>query len=290
MITGLHHVGLAAADIGGAARFYESLTGAAAPANTTGGLLAGLNLRIEVHQAASSEATPPALNRPGIRHLCVQNFDCAKLEAAVTGAGGALIAPPLDLGTGNLYAYARDPEGNIVEIEGLPYAPSAQPNWIGHVALVTRNIGATLRFYSALLGTEAAGPRQVGPSAAVDWMGGLTGAILHGAWLSAGNVGLEFWEFREPRYAGPTDRTGFAEPGFSHLAFESNAPLQDMARALALGASLPRGAIEAQPTPGALDSRLVSGPDGVLIEFVHMTGADLALADRNVVARIEAGR
>ena len=184
-------------------------------------------------------AAPPALNRPGIRHICVQNLDCGKLEAAVTGAGGTLIAPPLDLATGNMYAYALDPEGNIVEIEGLPYAPPAQPNWIGHVALVTRDIDASLRFYAALLGTDPAGPRQVGPSAAADRMGGLAGAILHGAWLSAGNVGLEFWQFQEPRFAGPAERTGFSEPGFSHLAFESDDPTHDMARALALGRASP---------------------------------------------------
>lgn len=289
MITGLHHVGLAAADIDTAARFYGSLTGAP-PLEAAGGLLAGLNLRLELHQAGQTQGTAPALNRPGIRHICVQNFDCAKLEAAVVGARGKLIAPPLDLGTGNMYAYARDPEGNIVEIEGLPYAPPGQATWIGHVALVTLDIDSSLRFYTALLGTNAAGPRPVGPSSAVDRMGGLTGAILHGAWLSAANVGLEFWQFREPDYAGPADRSGFGEPGFSHLAFESDDPMRDVARALSLGAILPDDAIEPQPTPGALDARFVSGPDGVIIEFVRMASANLALADRNVVARIEAGR
>ncbi|WP_295632494.1 VOC family protein [Novosphingobium sp.] len=292
MISGLHHVGLAAADIATAARFHGALTGAT-PNEVAGGLLTAINVRIELHQASGPATTVPALNRPGIRHLCVQNFDCGRLEAAVITNGGSLIAPPLDLGTGNMYAYARDPEGNIVEIEGLPYAPPEQPNWAGHVALVTCDIDATLRFYSALLGTQASGPRQVGPSPAVDRMGGMSGAILNGAWLSAGNIGLEFWQFREPVHDGAADRSRFYEPGFSHLAFESDDPARDMERAITLGAIPADRAIEPRPTPGALDSRFVSGPDGVLIEFVRMASSDLALAglaDRDVVARIEAGR
>lgn len=289
MIHGVHHLGLAGTDLAGAARFHGGLIGARPDAAA---LLAGLNLRLELHAASGSLVAPgsPALNRPGIRHYCVQNFAFERLAAAVTGGGGTLIAEPVDLGTGNAYAYARDPEGNIIEIEGLPYAPAEQANWVGHIALVTHDIAATAAFYSAVLGTAAAGPRRVGPSAAIDWMGGLPGAVLLGAWLPAGPIALELWQFEQPAFAGSAVRAHFAEPGFSHIAFACDDPLQERLRLIALGAKAADPALAAQPTPGAEAACFVSGPDGVLIELVRMADPALALAglaDRDVVSRIE---
>lgn len=288
MITGVHHIGLAACDLAAAARFHGGLI----DADPSQVLLTGLNLRIELHATGETRTAgaAPALNRPGLRHYCVQNFNCEDLAAKVRAGGGQLIAAPLDLGTGNQYAYVRDPEGNILEIEGLPYAPPEQASWIGHIALVTRDIEAAINFYAVLLQISPPVPRSVGPSPAIDRMGGLSGAALRGAWLPAGNIALEFWQFDSPSFAGPASREDFSEPGFSHVAFESDDPDRDLERLLDLGAKVPAPAFGALATPGAAVTRFATGPDDVLIELVRMADPALGLnglSDRTVVSRIE---
>jgi catechol 2,3-dioxygenase-like lactoylglutathione lyase family enzyme len=142
MIKGIHHVGLVVRDLAAAQRYYGAAAGmrqlpeaaaqvvapahdlAAAPADLS--LLAGPNGYLLLIAPRWAEGAPVAeansINRPGIRHFCAQNHDCAILERAVGDHGGSLIAPPLDLGTGNQYAYARDCEGNM-----LP--STSQPGW-----------------------------------------------------------------------------------------------------------------------------------------------------------------
>lgn len=289
MIHGVHHIGLAVHDRTAACRFHRHVIGGRPdPA----ALLAGLNFRLELHDAVPEDhaVRPPELNRPGVRHYCAQNFACSKLVECVEDGGGALMAEPVDLGTGNDYAYARDPEGNIIEVEGLPYAPQTEPTWIGHVALVTSDIAAAAAFYAALLGVTASAPRRVGPSPAIDHMGGLPGAILLGVWLNAGPIALELWQFEKPAFTKRSDRKHFTEPGFSHIAFECDDPAAEQARLLTLGARTVAASYGADPTPGAALSRFVMGPDGVLIELVSMQDPALCLnglADPGVVARVE---
>ena len=141
MIKGIHHVALVVQDFDSVLPYYcaaaglRQLTGSDALAISPvyhelagrGGtpcgqiLLAGPNGYLKLlshrHPTLRTNFHIDPINRPGIRHFCVQNRDCAALEKAVRGNGGGLIAPPLDLGTGNQYAYARDFEGNIMEIE-----------------------------------------------------------------------------------------------------------------------------------------------------------------------------
>ena len=130
MIKGIHHVTLVVRDLGAAQRYYGAVAGmkplSECDAATLvvidrqlGGmnfdhcLLAGRNgylLLIAPHwpDGAPAPVVNP-VNRAGIRHFCVQNHDIAPLADAVAAQDGTLIAPPLDLGTGNQYAYARDP-------------------------------------------------------------------------------------------------------------------------------------------------------------------------------------
>lgn len=311
MILGIHHVTLVVRDLAAAERYYCAAAGMQriAAAGTTalvaidhslGGmdfdhcLLAGRNGYLQLVAPDVSDGMPAVanpINRAGIRHFCAQNRDITPLAAEVVAHGGSLIAPPLDLGTGNQYAYARDVEGNIMEIEGLPYAPVGEPTWMAHVALVTRDIDQAIVFYAGLLGTELKSRGRFGPAPQFDRMGGLVDAQIEGAWLPAGNLQLEFWQFHTP--PSPLERASRAlfDPGYSRLCLESDNLQTDVARLVALGGTLLTGCADNE---GAR-SILGSDPEGNFIEILELgtAGAVLSIASLaapDICTRVEARR
>lgn len=212
------------------------------------------------------------------------------LERAVLDSGGSLIAPPLDLGTGNQYAYARDPEGNIMEIEGLPYAPAAEPTWLGHVAVVTHDIDVAATFYCGLFGAELQNRGRFGPKPQLDRMGGLTGVALEGAWLPAVNMLLELWQFHASQNPPAHSRQRF-DPGYSHICLETDRLDAYAARLAGLGGDLLPGMTENNHAR----SLFARDPEGNLIELVELSPAGralsiAALAEPEVCARVKAGR
>ncbi len=315
MIKGIHHVALVVRDLVSAERYYCAATGMhrlsveagqpiahpsqqlAASENLRVGqsLLAGRNCYLELlapqwpSGAPDTEANP--INRPGIRHFCVQNFDCTILEKAVLGHGGSLIAPPLDLGTGNQYAYARDPESNIMEIEGLPYAPVEEPTWTGHVAIVTRDMDRAIAFYAPLFGTELQNRGRFGPGPQFDRMAGLVDVRIEGAWLQAGNMLLEMWQFHAPESPVETKPRQFFDPGYSHLCLETDTLDEDAVRMVQLGGTL----LTECSGNDQLRTVFACDPEGNVIELLEPREpasalSIAALTDPGICARVEAGR
>jgi predicted enzyme related to lactoylglutathione lyase len=255
-------------------------------------LLAGRNgyLRLIAPHWPDGAPAPVAnpINRAGIRHFCVQNHDVAPLATEVAAYGGSLIAPPLDLGTGNQYAYARDPEGNIMEIEGLPYAPVGEPTWLAHVALVTRDMDRTIAFYAALFGTDLKNRGRFGPGPQFDRMAGLVDAQIEGAWLPASNMQLELWQFHVPSSPAEPMRNIF-DPGYSRLCLESDDLRTDAARLVSLGGTLLTGCADNE----GVRSIIGSDPEGNFIEIVELgtVGAALSIASLaapDICTRVEA--
>ncbi len=314
MFIGIHHVALVVSDPEAAMRYYGAVAGLQRLPDSTARLvspghegllacgsppfdqylLAGRNGFLEILSPRGTAIAPNGegnpINRPGIRHFCVQNNDCSILEAAVLSNGGSLIAPPLDLGTGNQYAYARDPEGNIIEIEGLPYTPASEATWLGHVAIVTRNMDAVIAFYAALFGTVLKSRGQFGPGPQFDRMGGLTDARIEGAWLPAGNMQLELWQFHTPQYPLERGPNALLDPGYSHICLECDQLDQDLARLIDLGGQVISGIMEND----AARSVFARDPEGNIIELLelltgHSSLSIASLASPDVCERIEAG-
>lgn len=315
MFIGIHHVALVVSDPKAAMRYYGAVAGLRRLPDSTArlvspghaGLLALGNPPFEHYLLAgrngflellSSDGVPLGpdgegnpINRPGIRHFCVQNHDCAILEAAVLGNRGSLIASPLDLGTGNQYAYARDPEGNIMEIEGLPYAPSGEPTWLGHVAIVTQDMDAAIAFYAVLFGTALKSRGRFGPGPQFDRMGGLTDARIEGAWLPAGNMQLELWQFQAPQYSGAVAQRGFLDPGYSHVCLQVTNLESDAARLVALGGTVITGTRDT----GEARTLFTCDPEGNVIELLELRDPEgplsiSSLAQPNICVQVEAGR
>jgi predicted enzyme related to lactoylglutathione lyase len=76
---------------------------------------------LEIHEhKATCDRDQPRVNEPGFGHLSFQMKDVSGMLTQIIQAGGAQIGEITDLGTAEkpfLIAYARDPEGNILELE-----------------------------------------------------------------------------------------------------------------------------------------------------------------------------
>lgn len=76
---------------------------------------------LEIHEhTVTHDRKQPRVNEPGFGHLSFQMGDVGAVLAAVIEAGGAQIGEITDFGSEDkpfLIAYARDPEGNILELE-----------------------------------------------------------------------------------------------------------------------------------------------------------------------------
>ncbi len=287
MITGLHHTGLSVRDLDAAIAFYSveqafrlasrfevadtaenrallQVENAAARAAFLIGTLGGLEL---FEFAAGREADTPdrAVYAAGIRHVCLQTAISDNFYDNMVAAGAGTHARPAGLGTGNSYVYIRDPEDNLIELEGTPWAPqSAQRPWFAHAALVTTDIVRLAGFYALLTGSAVLRQGNFGPDNKFDVVAGIADLRFKGAWLRLANAELEFWEYDHPR-TKPVERRNAVAPGWNHLCFESDDIDADHARLLGLGVEL-----HTPPHPFG-SARVFFGrdPDGNIFEVLQ---------------------
>ena len=283
----LHHIGLAVRDLGRAMAFYRAAAGFEPAAECVGSAPAALlrapNCYLElIITAAAADATPRPVNEAGITHFCVQGRQMDALHTRFADAGASFHAPPVGLGTGNLYAYARDPELNVVELEALPYAPPAQAPWVAHVAIATPDVERLAAFYHRLLGGNRVGGQKIGPSPLYDQVTGLPAVEVIPTWIAGGNVTVELWQYLNPPTLPAAPRP-FEVPGFNHICFEVESAAEAIAACVEAGATV--------DPPVAHSATLVRDPDGNLLELRET--ADCAardLAGYTIVAQVAAMR
>ena len=77
------------------------------------------------------ETLPPEINRPGLAHLAFEVDHVEKTLAAILAAGGGQVGEVVTAAYPNnmeaVFVYARDPEGNIIELQSWRQANAAQP-------------------------------------------------------------------------------------------------------------------------------------------------------------------
>jgi len=303
MPRAIHHVGLSVANPRSATDFYKQAFGfssrrggnwtarqihdltATEACSDEIAVVAAPNMLLALFETA---CPPRPMPRPvyaqGITHICVQANRMETLSDKALHAGASFHASPTDLGGEILYAYPRDPDGNVIELEAIPQAPSESGPWIAHVSFTTSDIDRLVKFYEALVEAPARRSPRIGPNAKIDQLTGLTDAVVTGAWLSIGNAQLEFWQYHQP--ATTSDVAG---PGYTHVAFEIESPADVEAITQRLRTSFREDSL----VDGA---RCFFGndPDGNRIALVAPIGAAKAsvssLADPGIVARVEAAR
>jgi len=143
MITGIHHIAISTPDMERSLAFYRDLLGlepvvdqgwprgtamADAITRLEGSSARQVLLRaggayVELFEYVSPPAAPGDPERPvcdhGITHLCLDVLDLDADYGRLVAAGVVFHCPPQDLRGGVRCTYARDPDGNVVELQEL---------------------------------------------------------------------------------------------------------------------------------------------------------------------------
>jgi catechol 2,3-dioxygenase-like lactoylglutathione lyase family enzyme len=257
-------------------------------------LLKGPNAYLELFDfdgPAPNSVPERPVNAAGITHICIQGREIDALRLRLEAGGMRFHAPPTDLGTGFLYAYGRDINGNIVETEGAPFAPREPAAWLGHVAYATHDLDRLVGFYAALAEAPVIRGGRLRGDPRYDEVTGLADVDVRVAWAPVRNLGLEFWQYLNPSTTPARAERPVSDPGYSHVCFESDDLDADRARAIALGAR-PHG--EAASLRGARVAYL-RDPDGNVLELVQWApeAASLSVAGlphTDILDRVKAAR
>jgi catechol 2,3-dioxygenase-like lactoylglutathione lyase family enzyme len=187
---------------------------------------------------------------PGMTHTCYQSpswksgyqkFKNQKATILSRGDG------PVDLGGyGVTYAYAYDPEGNMIEMEQLDesilnkdgYDANWQKQnnmWMTQVALISPDIKALTNYYVKIL---EFGPRREASlvnNAKLDDIAGLDNVELLAAWFGMDGQGkmMELMQYIHPKTATPKGKQPMKSLGYS-FSFEVGDIHQEYKRLKAL--------------------------------------------------------
>jgi catechol 2,3-dioxygenase-like lactoylglutathione lyase family enzyme len=313
MILGIHHVGVSVSDLDRACAFYSAAFGFKETRRFaltdepnarvmlqlpeiagTAAFLSGPNMILEVFEfdrpVPRERRTERPVILPGITHFCVQSTDVASAEERFSAAGGRFHARSTDLGGDILYAYPRDPDGNVIELETLPHA-GEEGCWLAHVSITTPDIDQAVAFYEKLTGATARRLRKVGPNPKVDHLTGITGVQASGAWLRVGNTQLELWQYLSPSHHSRLEDRRLCDPGYSHFAFE----VRDVHEARAFGESIGMR-FQGEPIEGdGVTATYGRDPDRNIVEMIAFDQgarrfAISALPDPGIVERVERHR
>ena len=312
MIVGIHHIGVSVESLARSTAFYgeafgfEELVRFDLRDDQAGramlqlpfikgeaAMLRAPNMIIEAFEFAGArrrEFDRP-VNEPGITHFCLQTPRIVEAASRMTAAGGRFCAEPTDLGADILYAYPRDPDGNVIELECLPGLAEKLPTWAAHVSITTPDIDRAVGFYERLTGATARRSGRLGPNPKIDHVTNLNGAEVSGAWMHVGNVQLEFWQYHQPAALNLDHGRLVSDPGYSHFAFEVDDLAGERARAERLGM-----VFQGEPIAmGGITATYGRDPDGIVVEFIQFDGTDRRLSiggfpDPGIVARVEEAR
>lgn len=297
-ILGVHHIGIVAHDAPALARFYSRAAGlqpwpalAALDLGGEGIALAGPNAGLRVLPGGALPQRRP-VSEAGFTHLCLQTPAITALREAFAAEQAAFHCPLVDLGTGFLYCYARDPEHNVTELEGVaPVWSDARP-WIAHVNVACADLGAQCDFYGALLAAPVTRSGPLARDPRMDLIADLPGVALRMAWVPAGNLQIELIRYSEPTAAATTAQSSRREPGatgHTYLALEVTSLEAARSHLLACG-----GTLAGDTAAGGIS--LAADPEGNPIwllarDWLEPHGASFSLLPQpDVTARFAAAR
>ena len=188
-------------------------------------VLASPNSAIELMQFDGNyEKSKMPVEGPGITHVCFQSpvakpiYEKAKtFGATIVSRGNA----PIDRGFGYQYAYARDENGIMFEMEQAEKPTFTEDIWIGHVAIVTPNIDSLVKFYTLLL---AIAPHRradnIKDNPKLDDIANIDNLKIRGAWIKIGNTNLEMWQFENPLPKKLEKPSPMTQIGYNKISFE----------------------------------------------------------------------
>jgi catechol 2,3-dioxygenase-like lactoylglutathione lyase family enzyme len=180
---------------------------------------------IEFDGANNQPLSKMPIQGAGITHVCYQMPMAKPIYDKVKTLGATMVSrgdKPIDLGGyGIYYAYTREANNIMFEMEHFDKPPFTEDVWVGHVSIVTPNIDTLVAFYTQLLGIK---PHRrsdnIKPNRKLDDIGGIDSIRLRGAWFKVGNMILEMWEYQNPLTPTPKTVRPFNEIGYQSITFE----------------------------------------------------------------------
>jgi len=163
---------------------------------------------------------------PGLTHICFKSPASNPAYNRIKAAGSKIISrgdSPVDLaGAGITYAYARDPEGNIHEVEQLDNPDQDFELWMGHFSLVTHDIERLSTFYNFLVLNNPETPPSVHRKGLpqFDDVADIDNIDIKGAWVRGLNLDVEIWQFLNPATPKFIDKQPFNQLGYNYVCFE----------------------------------------------------------------------
>jgi len=306
VVRGISYIGISVSDIDRTAAYFSA--GAGLPEVARGELkspaldrIAGkpvraktLTLRSHSGQIRLMQFDRPAaqaraagivpVQGPGITHVCFQSPDSKPIFPRFIRAG----ARPLSR-TGDLvqlrpdvpvrYAYLRDSDGVMIEIEQLLVDNLDFTHRMRHVAIAALDIDRTVSFYAAVLGKEPRERRSNLVNKTLDITAGLDDLKLDVAWFQVGNLELEIWEYLNPQPVKPVAPRPLEALGHTMIMFDVTDPAAALARLQAAGG-------EALSGPQPMDDGEVAfgrDPDGNLLGFFRPASDSSVFLTRGLV-------
>ena len=254
-IQGINHVGLSVKDMETALAFYQSATGFElvsrstikddAEANRLFGsdaieveiaILKAPNLWFELYEFKANQDTPTNKmppQGPGMTHTCFQSTKEDSAYDKFIKAGATLISKgetPVDLGGyGVTYAYAHDPEGNMIEMEQLDenvleragYTDEMRENgltlWMTQVGLATSDLNRLMRFYQKVLSIAPYRVTELKDNPRADDIAGVDDLHLLGGWFKMNKKAkvIEIWQYKNPETVMATNKRQPSTLGYS---------------------------------------------------------------------------
>ena len=220
MTLSLHHVAINCVAPEQTAAFYREAVGfQVIPVGDGEPLwLAAPNAYLALFEASGGAApSDRQVCDAGIGHFCLQSGDGNGLWQKLADRGMRFNDKPVALGTGAIYAYGRDPDHNLVEVEGVNAAPSDPLTWIAHLALVTPDIERLSDFYARLLEQDT--PRSgCFANSLFENITGLADVDVSARWIDTDNLLVEIWQYHNPP-TGPAQTTSDGMAGYRHAGF-----------------------------------------------------------------------
>jgi catechol 2,3-dioxygenase-like lactoylglutathione lyase family enzyme len=193
-------------------------------------LLRGPNAQLRLIQfdrpsAAARAAGIVPVNGPGITHVCHQSPDDKPIFPKFVAAGARAVSRTGDLvqlrpDVPVKYAYLRDADGTMVEVEQIMRADLPFEHRMRHVAVAVSDIDRTVTFYTALLGKPPRERRSNLVNQTLDTTADMDNLKLDVAWYQLGDFELEVWEYVNPPAAPLAAPRPVDAPGYSMIVFD----------------------------------------------------------------------
>jgi catechol 2,3-dioxygenase-like lactoylglutathione lyase family enzyme len=236
-IKGIHHIGISVTDVSASLDFFKGAAhldeqamssfsgkGLAASEPQATAIVKGPNAFLELMQFDTATPNVIPVEGPGFTHICFQSPAEQTMYNKFTSEGAKAVSwgdGPVDLGGyGVHYAYLRDHDDTMYEVEQIDHPKFEGQVWIAHVALVSHDIDALMAFYSAIFDIEPYRRvnKVVGPR--VDEVTGLKDARSRAGWFNIGNMVFEIWEYISPVTPKKTVHSSFETIGYNKFTFE----------------------------------------------------------------------